>query len=408
MTRWWMGAALVCSLGCSEKTAGPSAPSAAAGSQAADTGPLAGLDKTAARCKADGVSVAAFQTCTAWRQFAGRQRRDIGRYNPRVPSTVAPFMARIEAAVARLADGDPYVQAAARGVLELGLNAAQGQPTPETTAWVGTLANRLTDAKAEAERIDLLRILGNHAAAEQQAALVSLGQTDPKPAVRAAAWSALGRCTTRGCTPDADEIKAAWAKETTPHVRGALAALGAWLSLPEVTGWCAPLMDDAEAGPGCRTAMKRQRNADAFKLLAERARRMVAKAPAGAEGDRAVAEAVADLLPVADLPEVGGAAYEIYDAFMRQPRHGLSVAMVGGQLLVLKDKARAADIAVAAYERVSKAAEGDDPKAHSLAESRLRKVIMRLGAGPRIGLVDTDAHGGAKTGGPPGHEGHGH
>ncbi|MCB9524623.1 MAG: hypothetical protein H6702_14780 [Myxococcales bacterium] len=412
-------AGLAMTAGCKQAPA-PTAPKVSAGSAAPSQAATpaeevrALLVKVAERCQSTGVSVRDFQRCTDWRRQAGRLRHQLGRYDPLVEDSIKPFLERVGAAEPLLADADGHRRAAARATLELGLNIAQYKPVPQTQAWVKALADRVVGASDPDEQVDLLRIVGNHGGAEQKAQLIQVGRTAKAPDARAAAWTALGRCSPRGCAPDAQLVRDAWAQETDGKVKGALAALAGWGGLPEVLTWCdGPTLDDPQTGPGCRAALKRRGDVAALKLLSARARQLLGTAPGGEDTDRRVAGAVADLLPVADLPEAGHSVYELYHELLLQPRSALALGTVVSQLLVLKDKARAADAAVAAYERLAKVPKDGQGADHALFESRLRQVILKLGAGPRIGLEASDAHGhgpGKRGQDVPGggHEGHGH
>jgi hypothetical protein len=403
--------AAILAFGCNEKTS--DAPTPAPGKQAPGTqaasvaaaGPaaalVAGLSGVGKACEAAGGTPHEIQRCTPYRRFLAKQRRAIGAYSPEMPDTVEPFKARLEVAFAQLTAGDPWVRAAARGVVEMGLVVGQSKPSPHTDAFIDRVLDRVEQAKDAKERVLLLGMVGNYAVEAHSARLLAVGQSADHDEVRGAAWASLARCAARGCKTSPDVLKAAWQSAKGPHTKGGLGLLAGWIRMPQAAEWCAGLLDDAKAGRSCRAGMKRLKTDAAYDLLLARSDRLSEAKPGNKDQDVEAAGALMDLSAVADVPKAGTSVYDRIDAFLRAPRHPQAALRVAGQLLFMKDKPRALDMAVAHYTRLKSDA------SRPLVVNRLRRVVASLGGGERIGLKTREPALGSKPQ-PGGHAGHDH
>ena len=410
--------ALVPAVGCQSK--GP-AGGAAAGAAEGEEAPAPrtagqkeiyeGMVAAAKNCKEAGGNVGDVQRCTGWRMLMTRQRRIIDGYNPRVPDSVAPAVERMEVAWQRLGHSDPWMRAIARSLLEKGLIVSANEPNEDRQPWLNALARRLDVATDTDERLDLVRLLGNYGGATEEKALLKAAQESGEPKVRSAAWAAISRCISKGCKPQAAAVEAGWQAEMSPEARGGLVVLAGRLRLESLLTWCTPqALDDEHVGESCRSALRFLGGDQAFERLYARARQLVMNAPAdqGDVADGVAARALVDLAPLGALPSAGGRFFELVDTYLSQKRVGQGPLQAAQQLLVVPDRERATDLAIKHFEALK--ASGRTDQTAELLASRLRRVILTLGGGARIGANPNEDPMNGPVGIEPGQgeEGHGH
>lgn len=332
------------------------------------------LESVAGECANDGADLAEPGACVAWRVLRDGLRAEPPEH---------PLVPLMEAARQRVGDDDPWLRAIARLALEQGLLRTVDAPPPEARGWWQALAERLPRAADAAERLTLVRLLGNYGDREVKPLLLEAARNAPEPAARAAAWSALARCRPRGCEVAPSTLLQAFAAEASPEGRGGLAEVAGKLGMPEVVAWCEAALAES-AGPqleGCRRGLKAVGTPEAFERLYARATRLLT----AAEVDpRVLGEAVADLTPYAAHQDAGDRYFALVEQVLADPRtRPLTLGMVADQLLFAGGgRLRAGPIARRHYEAAERRFGASIEPNERFAVERLRNAAATLDPQP--------------------------